>query len=812
MNQEKCLRVRRVVTTLLFSLVTITIAFSFAACSDPEQAKAEHVRQGEAYLKEGKLQEAVIEFRNATQIDGQMVPAHWGLAQAYEKLERFGEALEALQRTVQLDPNHIDARLKLANYLLLAYNNQKNQEYLTEASRLTDEILQKDANHIDGNILLANLLAIQGKNDEALKKLQFAISLNPQRLESHLGLARFYMQIKDQAKAEAAFKTALSINDRASLALVEYGKFFVQTGRPDQAEALFKKAVEVDASNRDVLLVLASFYLVNKKLDQAEVAYKALAELDRSKPEGRAVLADFYATVGRYDEATNIYQEAVTKSPDFVRGRYRLGELMLQRGDVAGAAQQVNQILQNNPNDLQARLLNGRIALQNGEPKKAIEDLKEVLKQDPRHKLGLYFMAEANVRAGQTEQARSSAGELERYHPDFLPGKLMQAQINLATGDPKSAHQLASELVERLTNATPTSDLTPQLIDELRAKSLTARGSANMQLGDLKLARADMEAALKAAPNTPGSYTNLAAVAANENRLDEAAQLYERALSIDRVHFDALAGIIKIYAATKRTNEAHARVDQALSTQPNNPALHYLKAQAYGTSEPGVVKNEAQLQEDARQAETALRRAIEIDPDFIAAYESLAALFVNLRQPDRALAEYHKIAERRPDDAKSYTMMGMVEESRGNYDAAINHYRRTLQIDPESPIAANNLAVLYADHGKGNLDEAVQMAQAVVRKFPNQPGFADTLGWVFYKKGLFQPAVEQLQKAVQVSSARGSDNALYRYHLGLALLGAGRKPDARRELQTAQRLAEQEASRGRQFAHAEDLRRSLASL
>jgi tetratricopeptide (TPR) repeat protein len=119
---------------------------------------------------------------------------------------------------------------------------------------------------------------------------------------------------------------------------------------------------------------------------------------------------------------------------------------------------------------------------------------------------------------------------------------------------------------------------------------------------------------------------------------------------------------------------------------------------------------------------------------------------------------------------------------------------------------------VIADHGKGNLDEAVQLAQGVVRRFPDEPGYADTLGWVYYKKGLYSPAVEQLQKAVAKASARGGDNALYRYHFGLALAGAGKKADARRELQTAQRLAGQEASRGKQFAQADDLRKALESL
>src|SRR5712692_4501439 len=83
---------------------------SFGGCTSPEKAKAEHLSRGEAFLKAEKFQEASIEFRNAIQIDDKFAPAHWGLALAYEGLQRAQEAFEELRLTVQLDPNNLDAK------------------------------------------------------------------------------------------------------------------------------------------------------------------------------------------------------------------------------------------------------------------------------------------------------------------------------------------------------------------------------------------------------------------------------------------------------------------------------------------------------------------------------------------------------------------------------------------------------------------------------------------------------------------------------------------------------------------------------
>src|SRR5215218_5623213 len=107
----------------VFCLLLAAIVF-LAGCSNPEKAKAEHVAKGEAYLKDSKFQEASLEFRNAIQIDDKLATAHWGLARAFEGLERFPEMLEELHKTVTLDKENLEARIKLGNYYLAGSRNR----------------------------------------------------------------------------------------------------------------------------------------------------------------------------------------------------------------------------------------------------------------------------------------------------------------------------------------------------------------------------------------------------------------------------------------------------------------------------------------------------------------------------------------------------------------------------------------------------------------------------------------------------------------------------------------------------------------
>jgi len=800
MKNECCsYRYTRILLYLLLAAVV-----SLSGCTDPETAKAEHLKRGENYLKELRYTEASLEFRNAIQIDERSGPAHWGLARAYEGLQRIPEMITALQKSVEFDKTNNDARVKLANYYHAA--SKGRPELAAEAERLAKETLDLDPNHIEGHILMASILSSKGEKDQALAELNRAVELNPQRIESYLSLARFYAVQNERDKAEETYKKAISMNQNFALAHTEYGKFLVQANRLPEAEAEFTKAVEVGPTERHSHFVLASFYLVNRQLDKAEAAFKALAGLDGDKPESKVVLADFYSTVGRMDEAVKIYQDIVTKSPDFLQGRYRLAELLLVRGDTQGATAQIDEALKKDKNDREALLLRARIrarGAQNEGLKAAKEDLKEVLRQEPNSRLGLYYMAQTNFGLGLADEARAVAAELDRTYPDYLPGKLMQLQLALFGADAngqRAAINLANDLLTRLSKIAPDRENSPQVLGEIQEKTYLARGTAQMHLKNYPAARQDFETARQIAPKDPAVFNSLAVLALEENKPEEALAAFENALQVDATNFAALNGLLTLHARNNRMDLAQSKIDQLISSYPNNATLHYFRGHVY------------RVQKNIQGAEAEFRKSLEIDPNYLATYSALGEMFISMKQEDRAIAEYQKILAIRPDNAAVYTLIGMLEYSRNNPDAAIDNYRKALEKDENAAFAANNLSWLYADTGKGNLDEALRLAQGVVQKNPNVAGFVDTLGWVYYKKEVYDLAVDQLQKAVSLDEAaaravKGSPSATYQYHLGMALKGKGDREGSRRALEASLRLAEQKP-----FAEIDEARKALASL
>jgi tetratricopeptide (TPR) repeat protein len=101
-----------------------------------------------------------------------------------------------------------------------------------------------------------------------------------------------------------------------------------------------------------------------------------------------------------------------------------------------------------------------------------------------------------------------------------------------------------------------------------------------------------------------------------ENQPQAAIPWFENALRVEATNFDALNGLISLYARSQQIDKAHAVVDQAISAYPNVAPLHFLKAQAYAFQKNG----------DGMEAE--LNKAVELDPNYLPAYSALANLYI----------------------------------------------------------------------------------------------------------------------------------------------------------------------------------------
>jgi tetratricopeptide (TPR) repeat protein len=137
----------------------------------------------------------------------------------------------------------------------------------------------------------------------------------------------------------------------------------------------------------------------------------------------------------------------------------------------------------------------------------------------------------------------------------------------------------------------------------------------------------------------------------------------------------------------------------------------------------------------------------------------------------------------------------MIQDARGDREAAQRQYEHVLSLDPSAGVAANNLAWMYAEASR--LDDALKLA-TVAQAQLKRPEAEDTLGWVYYRKGLLQHAIASFEKA----ASKAPNNPVYQYHLGLAQLKQGDGAQGRAALKRALALKSD-------FNGADDARKAL---
>jgi len=246
--------------------------------------------------------------------------------------------------------------------------------------------------------------------------------------------------------------------------------------------------------------------------------------------------------------------------------------------------------------------------------------------------------------------------------------------------------------------------------------------------------------------------------------------------------------LVAMAVAEKQPDAAVARLTKQIALVPKSGGLQWLLGSLYlDRGEPD-------------RAEAAFLKAIELEPTLIDPYVKLAQIYGTSQRYDQALTKLNEALKVNPQSVPAQMTLGVIYESKGDIQKAQQAYEKVLTLNPRFVPAANNLAVLYSEHG-GNQEKALELAQRAKETAPDDPHVSDTLGWILYKRGVYQRALALFKE----SAAKLPDNAVVQYHLGLAYLQAGEKENARSALAAAVRSS-------RDFSGKEEARRTLAGL
>jgi tetratricopeptide (TPR) repeat protein len=294
--------------------------------------------------------------------------------------------------------------------------------------------------------------------------------------------------------------------------------------------------------------------------------------------------------------------------------------------------------------------------------------------------------------------------------------------------------------------------------------------------------------ALQKSPGDPAASIALGRLRLAQNNPAEAQKAFQQALDQDQTSYEAVAGLMDVSLIQKQPDKAAALAKSQIDKYPNNSGFHYLLGHVM-----------AEQKNDPAGAEVEFKRSAELDKSNLAALLELGSAQVQQGKTDQALNTYLQAAQANPKATDFTFRAGQIYERQQDWDKAKQLYRRVLELEPDNPIASNQLAYVMLEQG-GNVDVALAMAQKARRQFPNEPSFCDTLGWAYYHKGVYNSAVDLFKEAIKGSP----NNPTYNYHLGLAYARNGQSAQARQQLDRLLKIKPD-------YSDADKLRQALAA-
>jgi Flp pilus assembly protein TadD len=211
---------------------------------------------------------------------------------------------------------------------------------------------------------------------------------------------------------------------------------------------------------------------------------------------------------------------------------------------------------------------------------------------------------------------------------------------------------------------------------------------------------------------------------------------------------------------------AEQRARQVIEANPKSALGYNLLAEA------------AQRKGQGAAALDALRKAHELDKTATSLTRLMRAQAAQGGKPASDLAEAW--LRKNPNDIAVRNTLAEQLVQAGDLPGARRQYDAILKTAPTNAVALNNLAnVLIELKDPG----AVDMAERALKTAPQNAALLDTAGWANHRAGKAERALQLLRDA----RLRAPDNPDIRYHLAAVLAQAGRKGEAREELDAALR-------------------------
>jgi tetratricopeptide (TPR) repeat protein len=469
-------------------------------------------------------------------------------------------------------------------------------------------------------------------------------------------------------------------------------------------------------------LLQAELALQGSEYLEAVQEYRKAAQISESVDVARQATRIGYS-FGFNEEALLAAKRWLELDEESDEALLYVAQLQLRLGDQRKARRNLKKLIQRGDEGADNRLLSLVQVLSQEDPEDADKVMRWLVKPYKDSAYAQYATAVMAMQAGDTDYAEERALRAMELDPDWTKAKLLYARTMLIAG----RQDEAIEYTARLIGDDPDPD--PDARMELALMMMTAGrdDDALSQINQILLEQ----------PSHADALRMMAIINFRLENLDAAWADFQDLLASGRFTMDALYYLARI-ADIREEHERAARLYSQVRSGPN-VVVSQRRASALIAYDLDDPQKALQQLEDFGSASPS--HAI----DMVLAR---AQLFASLERYDEALENYDRYLMYRSDDESALLGRAELLLRMDRLDDAVAQYRAAAERWPDSAMSLNALGYTLADR-TDEYKEAEKLIRKALEYDPDSPAIIDSLGWVLFKRGEYEAALVELERAYE---------------------------------------------------------------
>jgi tetratricopeptide (TPR) repeat protein len=751
-----------------FAVVLVCAVLVISGCGGADSRKEKYLQSGNEHYFQDDCKKAKLDYKNALQIDPKSVDGLVGLARCMLEDKEWKKAYQLLLGALEQDPDSVEAKLDLSKIYLISGESDKSYQLIEEVLATEPEnataIALRGIFHLKNNTLSAartdseqaislendNLSAItlisslkikDGKTQDAAKYISNIVSRNEitkrKKKELQVILIALYGQLEDIDNVIIIYKDLISQYPDNNNYVYRLAAIYANSGKIDEAENLLISSIDVDDSNS--LLAYVSFLDsyrspedATKKLEEFSAEFKNNGKLKLSL--GKRYLASNEVSKAKllFTQLSNDISVA-----EYIEAKNELAFLSLKDNDSDSALELVQQVLSDQPSNFRALVLRGTLAISNRDAPQAISDFRTILRDQPNNTFAIRQLATAYILNDQEDLAKELLQKAVDIDSNDKELGLLYARLQGKDNDFESAIGAVNEL------------LNSNKEDLETIKTLFDLQIANKDYAGAKETAESMKASLK---DNPLGYYLSGVLLQNEDNNLAAEKEFLTALEKQPRANEPLSGLIRLYLLDGKQDKAIDFLKNIIKKDPEYLVPYNL------LGEVGITVKDYDLAADS------FNSAIKINNMWWVPYRGLALVYSAQGNKEKSIQILKQGFDKGVGLERLGIELALAQYQIGKRGDSISTYEKIIADVPSSILSKNNLSMILVDDQADESEINKALAYVADLEKIEEAASLDTVGWVNYRAGNIDKAIEILEKAVSLAP----NAAELHYHLGMA--------------------------------------------